>query len=50
VFSPARRPWIQLGDFEIDIVEAAVAQCPSGALQFIRHDASTAANRTKGEP
>jgi omega-amidase len=50
VFSPARRPWIQLGDFGVDTVEAAVAQCPSGALQFIRHGANSEPNRTEGEP
>jgi len=32
------------------IVEAAVAQCPSGALHFVRHDAGTVSNRTEREP
>jgi uncharacterized Fe-S cluster protein YjdI len=41
VFSPARRPWIQLGETEVDAVEAAVARCPSGALHFVRHEGPT---------
>ena len=40
VFSPARRPWIQLGDTDVDVVAAAVARCPSGALHFVRHTAA----------
>ena len=42
VFSPARRPWIQLGETDVDVVEAAVARCPSGALHFVRRAGSTA--------
>lgn len=37
VFSPRRRPWIVLGDTDVDVVDAQVKRCPSGALRFIRH-------------
>ncbi|MDB4917945.1 MAG: hypothetical protein JWM95_5589 [Gemmatimonadetes bacterium] len=38
VFSPKRRPWIELGETAAKDVEAAVLRCPSGALQFIRRE------------
>lgn len=38
VFNPRRRPWIVLGDTDVDVVDAQITRCPSGALRFIRHD------------
>ncbi|MEP6619040.1 MAG: (4Fe-4S)-binding protein [bacterium] len=38
VFEPARRPWIMPESDTADAVAAAVSRCPSGALQYVRHD------------
>jgi uncharacterized Fe-S cluster protein YjdI len=38
VFDPNRRPWVQPDAASADDVEAAVAQCPSGALRARRLD------------
>jgi uncharacterized Fe-S cluster protein YjdI len=38
VFDPNRRPWVQADAASVDEVEAAVAQCPSGALRSRRPD------------
>lgn len=46
VFDPARRPWIDAAAAPAADVEAAVAQCPSGALRSRRVDASV---ETSGE-
>jgi uncharacterized Fe-S cluster protein YjdI len=40
VFDPKRRPWIDVSAAEAGAVEDAVRKCPSGALQFVRHDAA----------
>jgi uncharacterized Fe-S cluster protein YjdI len=37
VFSPQRRPWIEIGETPVNDVETAVLRCPSGALHFVRH-------------
>jgi uncharacterized Fe-S cluster protein YjdI len=36
VFDPDRRPWVDLDQASADEVDAAVAQCPSGALRARR--------------
>jgi len=36
VFDTAKKPWIQPGNAAPEDVRAAVARCPSGALQFRR--------------
>ena len=36
VFDPDRRPWVKVDAATADEVEAAVARCPSGALQARR--------------
>jgi uncharacterized Fe-S cluster protein YjdI len=36
VFSPRRRPWIELQHAETSVVTAQVDRCPSGALSWMR--------------
>jgi uncharacterized Fe-S cluster protein YjdI len=38
VFNPGRRPWIDVSAADPDAIAAAVVKCPTGALQFERHD------------
>jgi hypothetical protein len=38
VFDNRWRPWIQADGASADAIGAVIAKCPSGALQFIRHD------------
>lgn len=42
VFDVSRRQWIDPTAASADAIEAQVKQCPSGALQFTRHDAPSA--------
>lgn len=39
VFDVNRRPWIDPTADSADAIEAQVKRCPSGALQYTRHDA-----------
>lgn len=34
VFSPRRRPWIELQHADTDVISAQVDRCPSGALSW----------------
>ena len=38
VFDPARRPWIEPDQVDVDEVSAVVLDCPTGALHFERKD------------
>ena len=38
VFDPTRRPWIDVHAADADAIARAVLRCPTGALQFVRHD------------
>lgn len=38
VFNPRRRPWVNVEAGDADAIERAVLRCPSGALQYVRHD------------
>ena len=38
MFDPGRRPWIDLAGADADAIAAAVTRCPTGALQYERHD------------
>jgi uncharacterized Fe-S cluster protein YjdI/CDGSH-type Zn-finger protein len=38
VFDPRRRPWVDVRAATTDAVARAVLRCPTGALQFVRHD------------
>ena len=38
VFDPGSRPWVITGNSTADKIAAAVEQCPSGALHYIRKD------------
>ena len=38
VFDPQRRPWVDPAAASADAIADAVLRCPSGALQFLRHD------------
>jgi uncharacterized Fe-S cluster protein YjdI/CDGSH-type Zn-finger protein len=38
VFDPRRRPWVDPTAADADAIAAAVLRCPTGALQFVRHD------------
>ena len=40
VFDPDRRPWVDIEAASADEIEAAVAQCPSGALRTRRPGAA----------
>jgi len=42
VFDVQKRPWIQPEQAEADAVAEVVMQCPTGALQFTRHDGGPA--------
>src|SRR5438045_9392109 len=42
VFEPGRRPWILPGVAPVDEVASVVRRCPTGALQFTRHDGGAA--------
>lgn len=44
VFDPRRTPWIVPDAADADAIVAAVARCPSGALQARRHDAAPPAD------
>ena len=35
VFSPARRPWIELQHADTSTITAQVERCPSGALSWV---------------
>ena len=50
VFDAERRPWVDLDQASADEVEAAVAQCPSGALRTRRPGAAETTDRAaRGE-
>lgn len=38
VFEPGRRPWITPEEAPADSIARVIAHCPTGALQFTRHD------------
>ena len=38
VFNPLARPWIRLDAADTDAIVAAVEQCPTGALRYLRSD------------
>ncbi|NDJ55047.1 MAG: hypothetical protein GYB68_18410 [Chloroflexi bacterium] len=38
VFDTSKRPWIQPQNSEADVVAEVIHRCPSGALQYERHD------------
>jgi uncharacterized Fe-S cluster protein YjdI/CDGSH-type Zn-finger protein len=38
VFDPRRRPWVDVEVASTDDIAQAVLRCPTGALQFVRHD------------
>jgi CDGSH-type Zn-finger protein/uncharacterized Fe-S cluster protein YjdI len=38
VFEPGRRPWVIPGEAPADAIARVIARCPTGALQFTRHD------------
>ena len=38
VFDVAKRPWVQPDNATADEVQATIDHCPSGALQYSRHD------------
>lgn len=38
VFNPRRRPWIEIDAADAEAVAATVRNCPSGALQLVRHE------------
>lgn len=38
VFDPDRRPWVDPEESEADAVAAVIRRCPTGALQYLRHD------------
>lgn len=38
VFDPRRRPWVDVEAADADAIAGAVLRCPTGALQFVRHD------------
>ena len=38
VFDPRRRPWVDVAAADADEIERAVLRCPTGALQYVRHD------------
>lgn len=42
VFRPGEKPWVQLGGAPAERVAEVVMQCPTGALQFTRHDGGPA--------
>ena len=42
VFDPGSRPWIITGNSTADRIAAAVEQCPSGSLKYIRKDGGPA--------
>jgi CDGSH-type Zn-finger protein/uncharacterized Fe-S cluster protein YjdI len=42
VFEPGRRPWVDASQGSTDAVARVVMRCPTGALQFERHDGGTA--------
>ena len=50
VFNPKRRPWVEVDAASADEVEAAVRRCPSGALQYRRHDGGTPAPDAPAPP
>lgn len=39
VFDVKRKRWVDVGAASADEIEAQVARCPSGALQFIKRSA-----------
>ena len=38
VFELDRRPWVLPDEGDADVVATVVERCPSGALQYVRHD------------
>jgi uncharacterized Fe-S cluster protein YjdI len=38
VFDPRRRPWVDVDAADADAIANAVLRCPTGALQYVRHD------------
>jgi uncharacterized Fe-S cluster protein YjdI len=38
VFDPKRRPWVDVNAADADAIATAVLRCPTGALNFVRHD------------
>ena len=42
VFDPGSRPWVIAGNSTADRIAAAVEQCPSGSLKYIRKDGGPA--------
>lgn len=42
VFNTEKRPWIQPDQSSADAIAAAIERCPSGALQYTRHDGGAA--------
>lgn len=38
VFDPRRRPWIEPRAATADAIVATIERCPSGALQYRRHE------------
>lgn len=48
VFNPDSRPWIDPDAASADEVVEAVGRCPTGALQFIRHDGGSSGAPAEG--
>lgn len=42
VFDTRQRPWVQPDGAPADLVAQVVERCPSGALQYVRHDGGPA--------
>jgi uncharacterized Fe-S cluster protein YjdI len=42
VFRPGEKPWVQPGSSDADAIARTVAQCPTGALRYERHDGGPA--------
>lgn len=42
VFEPGRKPWITPEEAPADSIARVIAHCPTGALQYVRHDGGAA--------
>ena len=42
VFQPGERPWVRVAAATADVIAATVERCPTGALQYQRHDGGAA--------
>lgn len=42
VFRPGERPWVQPANADADSIARTIAECPTGALRYERHDGGPA--------